>query len=164
MKAYLLTLLAASMVTALVGILAPSGEKGGIEKHMKLLTSLFLVCVILAPLSDLLGKWNGSPENGLLPAPESGSQENSYKEQMEQALQAASSTYFIKLLTGLLEEEFDIAHGEVVCSVQWSQSGDSLTPSHVTLILSGRAIWKDPRPMEAFVSDLLGCSCNSAIE
>ena len=45
MKTYLLSLLTASLIAAMVGILAPEGERGGLAKHLRLLTSLFLVCV-----------------------------------------------------------------------------------------------------------------------
>ena len=152
------------MITALVGILTPAGERGGIEKHMKLLTSLFLLCVILSPLTDLVGSLRDRFENSLLPDGEVDSQADSYKEQMEQSLQNASSAYFVRLLTELLEERFEISQGDLVCAVQWKQEGDALSPTHVTLILSGSAIWKDPRVMEDFVEELLGCTCNSAIE
>ena len=59
MKAYLLTLVSAALVAALVNILTPSGERGGIAAHQRLITSLFLVCVLIAPLEGAIKALRG---------------------------------------------------------------------------------------------------------
>ena len=164
MKSYFLSLIAASMIAALVGILSPSGEKGGIAKHVKLLTSLFLVCVLISPLKQTLSglrDWiNGVPELPSVEVPE----KDPYKQQMEEALQGASTAYFTQMLTQMLEQQFSITTGEVRCNVQWHSENGTLTPVRVTVILSGKAIWRDPEQIEQFVQELLGCTCVSAIE
>lgn len=164
MQSYFLSLIAASMIASLVSILSPSGEKGGIAKHMKLLTALFLVCVLISPLKEtLLGlrAWlDGEWELPGVELPE----EDSYKQQLDQALEGASTTYFTQMLTQLLEQQFSISTGEVRCNVQWQTENGSMTPTRVTVILSGKAIWQDPEAIEEFVRKLLGCECVSAIE
>lgn len=164
MKAYLVTLIAASLIAALVGILSPSGEKDGISKHMKLLTSLFLVCVLISPLQGMIeglgSLLDGSTELPGLDAPE----EDSYTQQMNEALNNASTVYFTQMLTQMLETQFSISTGDVRCAVQWEKKNETLSPTRVSVILSGKAIWKDPQAIEDFVSDLLGCECISAIE
>ena len=164
MKAYFLSLIAAAMIAALVGILTPGGEKGGIAKHVKLLTSLFLVCVLISPLKETLVGLRAWLDGGLeLPNLEN-PEEDSYKQQMDEALQGASTAYFTQMLTQMLEQRFSIATGEVRCSVQWQSENGSLSPVRVTVILSGKAIWRDPEAIERFVEELLGCECVSAIE
>ena len=164
MKAYFLSLIAASMIAALVGILSPNGEKGGIAKHMKLLTSLFLVCVLISPLKETLTGLRAWLDGDFgLPGVEI-PEEDSYKQQMDEALQGASTTYFTQMLTQMLEQQFSIATGEVRCNVQWQIESGTLTPVRVTVILSGKAIWRDPEKIETFVQELLGCECVSAIE
>ena len=51
----------------------------------------------------------------------------------------------------------------VRCAVEW-KTGEPATPERITVILSGGAIWKDPEKLEAFVRDLIGCDCVTAIE
>ncbi len=157
MKSYLLSLLAASLTVALVGILAPSKS----QKYIRFLSSLFLICVLIAPLPQLLTsiKEDGIP--GLSGDP---SDPSDYANQMEEALNQASGAYFADMLTKLIEERFSISEGLVRCSVKWNTDADRMVPERVTVILSGSAIWKNPSEIEAFVTSLLGCPCNSAIE
>ncbi len=68
------------------------------------------------------------------------------------------------MLTVTIEKQFGIEAGEVRCLVAWEQEGETLTPTRVTVVLSGKAIWKDPHAIEAFVTELLGCDCTTAIE
>ncbi len=90
MKDYLLTLIAASLVAVLVGILSPDGERGGIAKHMKLLTSLFLVCVLISPLqSGIEGLQRLMRGELSLPDLDESEQED-YLDEMEGALNDAS--------------------------------------------------------------------------
>lgn len=164
MKQYLLTLIAAALLAALVGILSPDGERGGIAKHMRLLISLFLVCVLIAPLrgviinlQDLINGDFSLPELGL-------ENEDDYRQQMENALDDASVNYFCDMLTQSIESQFSISPGDVRCRVDWQREGERLSPTRVTVILSGKAIWQDPKPIQAYVSELLGCECITAIE
>ena len=164
MTAYFIAVITAALVTALVGILSPNGEKGGIAKHMKLLVSLFLLCILISPLQDViaeLGKWtDGSVSLPDVDAP----LEDHYRQEMEEAIENASDTYFTQMLTQVLEAEFSIKTGEIRCRVDWKHQDGKQLPSRVTVILSGSAIWKDPQAIEDFVRDLLGCECVSAIE
>jgi hypothetical protein len=83
---------------------------------------------------------------------------------MEQALGDASTAYFTEMLTQMLEKRFEITPGEVRCIVVWNEEDGATVPKQVTVVLSGKAIWKNPQDMEAFVEGLLGCPCSSAIE
>lgn len=161
MQSYLLTLLSAAMITAVIGLLSP---KGGLSKHVKLLTSLFLLCVLLHPigtfLTSLRAFLNGEIELPDLSIPN----EDTYQEQLHEALESASTVYFTQMLTQMLQEEFSIDAGDLRCEVRWTTEQGSLKPERVTVILSGRAIWKDPEAIEALVSERLGCECVSAIE
>lgn len=159
MKGYLLSLLAASLCVALVGILAPSSS----QKYIRFIASLFLICVLVAPLPRVLSAIN---ESGELPDLIGGNVQppSDYEERMEEALEQASGAYFAETLTQLIEERFSIPDGSVRCTVKWNSDGDKFAPERVTVILSGSAIWKNPSEIEAFVSSLLGCECISAIE
>ena len=164
MKSYFIALLSASLLAALVGILSPEGEKGSLAKHMRLICSLFLICVLIMPLKDALSDLKGLIGGGLDLSLPSLDEQPSYEDRMEEALHDASTSYFTDMLTRMLEEQFEISTGEVRCIVVWSEEDGTLRPQRITVVLSGRAIWKNPQEIEVFVSELLGCPCASAIE
>lgn len=157
MQTYLLSVLGASLAVALVGILTPNGS----SRHMKLISSLFLICVLIAPLPKAFTALRDFGES--LSPGESGGNDD-YQTQLQEAVNSASRTYFAQTLTQLLQTQFSLTAGEVRCSIRWADDSNGMRPLHVTVILSGSAIWKDPAPMEQFVTDLLGCECTSAVE
>ena len=163
MKAYFLSVAAAALIAAICSVLVPSGEGGGIAKHVKLLTSLLLVCVLIAPLGDLIELLPGAV-SGDMTFPWEDTEGGTDEENLQDRLDEVSTTYFTALLTETLEREFAIEAGDLRCAIQWEGEGEQMRPTRVTLLLSGRAIWKDPEAMEAFVTELLGCACVSAIE
>ncbi len=158
MKTYLLSVLAAALIISLIGILAPNGA----QSSLKLITSLFFLCVIAAPLPNWLENLPDRIDE-LVTAPDGGSAEDDYRQQANEALDGASKTYLAQALTQYLEQKFSIPQGEVRCQILWSEE-ESATPEKVTVILSGTAIWKNPDSIEAAVTELLGCECVTAIE
>ncbi len=159
MQTYLLSLLGGALAAALVGILAPEGA----SRHIRLVSSLFLICVLVAPLPKAIGSvssWFEELEEAA-DAGESGG--GDYAAQLEAAMESASRSYFAQSLTQMLEQRFSIPAGEIRCTVRWQQD-EELRPERVTLVLSGSAIWKNPVEMEEFVTGLLGCECVTAIE
>ena len=166
MKAYLLTLFATALVAMLVGILAPEGEKGGLSKHVGLLSSLCIVCVLIAPLGNAIADIRETLDGGVdFPWEENESAEDSpYRDQLQSALDEAGDAYFTEMLTQMLEQEFAISPGEIRCVAVWEQADENPTLAKVTVLLSGSAIWRDTAAIEAYVTNLLGCPCASAIE
>lgn len=164
MTSYLFTLVAASLAATVIGILAPSGERGALNQHVRLITALVLVALLISPMHGAISSvrdfFNGNLTLPGLDAPT----EDSYRDQMEEALNGASTEYFTQALTRMLESEFEIGVGQVRCRVDWQTDEGRLTPKLVTVILSGKAIWKDAGAIERFVNELLGCECVSAIE
>ena len=162
MKEYLLSIIAAALIAAMVGILSPHGSGKGLLGHLRLLCALFLLCVLLVPLKSALEEgvdWlNGELENQISQADNT----EEYKKELENAMNASSRTYLSRLLVSRLESEFSIPAGEVRCIVQWEES--TSRPKRVSVILSGSAIWRDPSKIEAYVESLLDCECVSAVE
>lgn len=161
MREYLLMLIGASLLVAILAILAPPK---GLARSLRLLSSLFLICVLLSPLLDILtelARWSAGeaelPWEEALEVPD-------YRQQLEEALNTASMNYVADLLTRQLEEQFEIPTGDVRCRIEWKTDDGKLLPSSVTVLLSGRGIWKDTAAIESWVSTLLDCPCESALE
>lgn len=163
MEAYIISLIATTMIASLVGILTPKGD-GGIAKHLRLLIALFLVCVLISPAKEAIqriaefanGNWESIWENESI--------EESYREELNESLQGTSKDYFLQMLVQTLEREFSLENGTVRCRVEWNEGEADLRPTCVTVILSGTSIWKDPHAIESYVTTLLDCTCMVAIE
>ena len=162
MKDYLLALLSTALLTSLVGILAPAGIRGSTARHLRLLCSLVLLCVLISPLKDAGGSLRDALEQLLPPSVDSAP--DGEREALQEALDEASVGYFLARLTESLEQHFSIESGCVRVRLRWERTEEGLTPTHATVLLSGSAIWKDPEEIEQFVTALLGCACVSAIE
>ena len=163
MNSYLYSLLLISLAVALVGILTPNGSKDGIAKNMRLLCSLLLIGVLILPIKngiDRLAAWSRGEIN--ISTSEKNDAED-YREEMQEALDNTSRQYVSQMLTQTLSREFEIPAGEIRCVIKWKEE-DPTKPELITLLFSGSALWKDPKAAEAFVEELLGCPCQSAIE
>ena len=162
MKAYLLTVIAASLAVSVVGILSPSGEKGGISKHVGLLSSLILVCLVIAPLKSALDALRGWSEGDI---PIYGElTEEDYSDLVNTQNDASSKKYFTQMLTERLQAQFSLKEGTVRCAVQWQARDGEAHPTHVTVLLSGSAILQNPHEIESYVTSLLTCTCDVALE
>ena len=159
-KTYLLSIFATALLITVVDILAPGG---GLSKHLKLVTSLVFVCILISPslafaerLKDFAnGDWELAIE---------GDMEEHYSSELQNALDDATKEYFENMLELTLCKEFDIAEDNLRVAVEWIGDAENLRPQKVTVILSGKAIWKNPAKIEEYVTSLLGCTCVSAIE
>lgn len=162
-KTYMLSIFATALLITVVDILAPSGAGSGLSKHLKLVLSLVFVCVLISPTVSLAehlfefakGNWEFGIEEDV---------ENHYAEELQNALDDTSRDYFEGMLTQTLCREFEIAEGDLRTHVAWNNDGENPRPQKVTVILSGKAIWKNPAKIEEYVTSLLGCDCVSAIE
>ena len=160
MKTYLLSLLGAAFLAAAIGILSPDGTNGGIGKHIRLLSALVLVCVIAVPLpraiSELRERLSDLTEN-------TSDMEESFDARSRDALDNASRAYFANALTTHLAEKFALRQDELRCAILWEETDGEVRPAAVTLILTGSARWHDPHELEQYLTDLLGCPCDTAI-
>ena len=154
MTAYLLTLFGSTLAVALVDLLVP--ERG--RKTVRLISALFLLCVLSAPLPCAFR----AIRDYTIPDAAQDAREE-YTQKMKQAMESASRTYFARTLTELIGEQFALAEGSVRCEIEWEADNETV-PKKITVILSGSAIWRNPEKIESFVEDLIGCECVTAIE
>ena len=161
-KVYLLSIFATALLITVVDILAPASASG-LSKHIKLVLSLVFVCVLISPtitLADhLLDFSNGNWEFEM-----EGEIEDHYSKELQDALDDASKEYFEGMLKETLCKEFAILEDDLRVRVEWAGNNEDVRPQKVTVILSGKAIWKDAGKIEAYVTSLLGCDCVSAID
>ena len=93
MKTYLMSLLGAALLSILVSHLSPEGERGGIAKHVHLLSSLLLICVLLAPVQRLIDTLPSLLEGEWLTQTEDARDDAIYREQLQEAIKKSSADY-----------------------------------------------------------------------
>ncbi len=161
--AYVLSIFATALLITVVDILAPTGTGAGLSRHLKLVTSLVFVCVLISPTVSLAEKLKDFA-NGEWDFEIEGDIEDHYSSELQNAMDNASREYFEEMLKMTLCQQFEIADDDIRVRVGWVGAGENLRPEKVTVILSGKAIWKNPAKIEEYVTSLLGCDCVSAIE
>lgn len=163
MKDLLIAIAGAALAIAMVGILAPEGEREGLSKHIKLFTALLLALTLISPVMALINGIHGAL-SGEITFPWEKYEGKVDGEDVQDVLDGASADYVTDMLTQSIEQQFKISRGEVRCAIEWDRGEEEWTPVRATVILSGASIWRDPAPIEDFVTSLLGCECVSAIE
>ena len=164
MQAFITSLISAALAVVILSILSPTGTANGIAKHVHLLSALFLIVVTISPVKELITGLHDLA-NGDLTFPEIEiPDQNESEELLQSVLDGAAQEYFSDSLTALLEREFEIEQGDIRCKTVWEIVDMVAKPKKITVLLSGKAIWKNPSPIEAYVENLLGCECVTAIE
>lgn len=149
MGGYLYSLALAAVLVALVCILVPESA----VQHAKLLCSLCVIALLISPVMSLVQ----AVGQGAWEIPEAWQE----GEQEEQDYAQFSDALVVGQLQVLLEREQGLSPKECRVLVEWGEDGGVKA---VTLLLSGKAIWRDPDPIIAYVEGLLDCKCKVVLE
>lgn len=149
---YLYTLALASVLIALLCAVTPAAG----TPHVKLLCSLCVLCLLCAPMLRVVN----TIREGELEIPEEWIGQEDWEEQ-EQAPGQVAKDVLAGQLQVLLEREFSLSPKECSTYIKWSDEGKI---TQVTLVLSGKAIWRDPDPIKEYVQELLGCPCTVVLD
>ena len=160
-KNYLFSIMLVSVAAGAAEILAPEGEGGGLKKHVRLLVSLIVLAVLIAPVSGLLGYIsNFDNYRGLFGAGHPGEGDFSAQaENTRQRILERGESEVAAGVTALLYDRFGIP-GEEAKVVPELATGDAgIEVKKLTIVLYGRSVWKNPYEIEDYFVRLLGCPC-----
>ena len=150
MSGYLYTLALSCVLIALICAVVPPA----IQQNTKFLCGLCMVCLVCYPIISMIHAQKEQdweiPDAWVDPLPEDSEQD---REQLAQSLLAGQ-------LQILIEQEFGMTQDQCRIYVQWEDE----KVAQVTLVLSGKAIWKDPKPLKEYVQQLLGCACTVVLD
>lgn len=162
MNQYVLSILAATLLAAVTEKLAPAGEGGRMAAHVRFLTALFLIVALITPVKDAVTYLKGLTTddvsgivNDWVDLPEQGD----YSEVLGSTLTAVTAEEAEGWLKKILAERFSIPADTCTLWVGCVSDGTAVTFSEVRIALSGASALKDPHPIEAYVSEMLGCPC-----
>lgn len=161
MRGYFLGLLAFAICCAAVELLTPSGEGGGVAGHMKWMSGICLLCVLLVPIvqagsagGDLLGRLEAALDDWLDLGEEI---REEYDDLWQEEYEQMDLTCAEESISLLLQQRFEILAGDLSVRVQADEAGERIATVHIGL--GGRAVWLDTHKIEAYIEQTLGCEC-----
>ena len=165
MTGYFLGLLSLAVCCAAVELLTPSGEGGGVAGHVRFMSGLCLLCVLVTPLTQLLvdGSLADRMEGAINDWLDEGERaQEEYSDRWEEQLEEMDAVYAEACLASLLQQKFEIAAEDLTVRVETDGTGETI--SAVRIGLSGRAVWINTHEMEAYIEEMLGCECTTYLE
>lgn len=159
MNEYILTALGVAFAAAAVTALAPEGKGGGLSRHIKLLTSLALLCTLISPLLNLAGRLSELAKD----PPSFSVSADGMKDLLREKLNEAGSEEAALLIRDDLCSAFGIAEKNITVEVEADRSADVFTVSSVKVFLSGAAVTVSPYEIEARVTETVGAPCRCDI-
>ena len=169
MNGYIYSIVCISAAVGIACVIAPEGTRGGIKKHLKLACSLCLLCVLIGPVAgfinnvrDILSNGKDTIMNGL----DQEELRDSYESIYDKYLESDYGENVGQAVKSSLSERFGIPEDECRVNVEFAdKNGDGVKePSKITVIFSGRSMFRDPKEIKSFVSELFGCECVCAVD
>ncbi len=166
MKTYILTLLAASLATAVIQLLAPKGEGGKLGEHIRMIAGLFLLVSLLTPLKDGIALLRSAAEGELtehltVKVPEDAL--GDYGAVFGDTLSFVGQEEVKAWVVSELDTRFGIPPSGCRISVTCAVEKD-LTVCEVCIALLGSYVTENPHPIESHVTEALGCPCYVTVE
>ncbi len=164
MNKYLLTIIITSISIGLCNIIIP--KQSGLDKSVKFIGMLIILATVLSPIID--GIKNINDETVDLVKDKLSFDAEKEKDKYEFILEDYLSDYSYDLVNDYIKNElnikFDIASEECEVNLSIVNEGENKKISHVQVLLSGAAIFKNPYDIEQYVSSMLGAECSVYIK
>ena len=159
MKDYIITLISVSIICGIVHILAPGGTGEGVKKHVKLISSLCVLCIMIAPVGGFLESLEETEFKILGEYTQSDDQKNEYDKIYNDMISEYSAEQISKKSEEILRERFFLKEGDIRVTVCFSESESGTVISEVAVVLYSGAVGKNPREISACVEEILKCKC-----
>lgn len=169
MNGYIYSIVCIAAAVGIVCVIAPDGTKSGIKKHLKLVCSLCLLCVLISPVASFINNVRNFLSDGrdaIMDGLNRDELQGSYESIYDKYFEGNYGENVGQAVKRSLSERFGIPESECRVNVGFADNnGDGVKePSKVTVILGGRSVLRDPKEIKSFVSELLGCECVCAVD
>ncbi len=154
-KEYFLCVIIAAVAAGLIGILAPDGN--GVGKYVRFAASLAVIAAVCTPLRPAVEYLYALSETDVSAVIDD--ELEKYTERTNQLITEQSTAIVCETIKTELSEEFDIPLHECEIILDTEEESGEIRLIKVTVVLSGYSMWKDPKEIKNFVSDLAGCEC-----
>ena len=160
MREFVMLLLIMGMVSAIVTILTPEGERGGIGKLVRFVAGACLIAVCISPMISFIERLAHFEFSEILP---SESIDIEYESVLENGYLYAEMENTREGIKRILGERFDIDPSEVEVSLNLTAEDGNRRIEKMLVTLYGQAIWKDTGEIERYFEELFDCEVITAI-
>lgn len=167
MKPYILSLLSASLVAAVVELIAPKGEGGRMASYIRMVAGLYLLVALLNPLREGISLLRSMADGDLVSRVESlfpSDVETDYNGVFGDSLTAIGEDEICSWVTDAMESRFGIPPDGCRAWASCAYDENILTITEVRISLQGNYALRDPHPIETYFSSQLDCPCYVTVE
>ncbi len=157
MKNYIVTLIGVALICGIVGALSPEGKGGSLKKHVNLVMSLCVLCILISPLGSVISSLGDIEIFG-----DGGFDDNidsEYEEIYKNNLGKYTSESIAEESEKMLCDNFSLDEEDIEIRVTVEIFEESFNVTRAELIIYPSAIAKDPRKMKEFLENLINCEC-----
>ena len=154
MKEYIAMLLCVCGVCGFAEMLTPGTEVT--RKHVKLLCSLCVLCVVAAPLGSFIAQMKNGGFDFDFKYEE---KKEEYSEVFYEHLDSHNASVIAESLEGMVCEHFDIEPSDIDVRVYLSTISESSSIESVSVIIYPAAISKDPHLISEYIVNVGGAEC-----
>lgn len=161
---YVYALILTAVAAAVVELMIPEGKLSGTVKGA---VGLCLLLALLNPIKEGVAVIRQMADGEISPpwTGEDAPDAENYQDVLRDELAALGEKEVSAWVSDTLRDTFGIAVENHTCTVTMTVEEDGITPAvgHVTVVLSGVAIFENPHAIEAYISERLGCTCAVAV-
>ena len=167
MSGYVYSIVCVSAAIGIACALSPDGVGGGLKKHMKLVCALCFLCVLIGPLLGVLDSVKDTFED--IGAGLDGEDEElrrEYEMIYNEYIEGGYGDNIETAVKELLSLRLGISSENVRANVRFEdKNGDGVKEiGKITVILSGKEIFRNPAEIKACITETFDCECDCAIE
>lgn len=164
MKEKLLSIVFISIAMGICELVIP--KYSGIEKYIRILGSLCIVCIIATSFVNAINNIDKNffdeLKEELIDFEDMNNDE--YEAILQNYLNEFSESELKSKIKEILKEIFDIENDESEIVVFTNVSKDGLELKKIQILLSGKSIFKNPYTIEDYFNKLLSCECEVLIK
>ena len=153
---YVIGIVSASAAVSLIKLLL-SDDSGGIKKTLSYVLSVAMVSAVMLPLGGLLSDFLDGIKNGEYHIDVEQGEQGDFSDMIGEA-EKLSAQELAATLARQTEEHFSLPEGSVEIKLTLD-FGESVSITSLTVYLSGRAMWEDPREIKKFIYDVTAFEC-----
>ena len=152
-----MTLIVTLAVCSLAVILSPEGERG-IFGYIKLSAGICVLCVAISPISSFVGSLY-SLELDFDMSDKNMASLETLENIYEDMLREASGVDISEKLSVMICRDLGIDREDVGVFVETIKEGGVSKVKKVSVVLSGKAVFSDPRKISEYVASVASCEC-----
>ena len=163
MSEYVFTIIAVSVAVGFFLTLTP--ERGGIDKYVRMIGILVILCAMVSPIGKLFQNLEGNFLENLRDELISQKQESeNYDEIFREYLENFSLNDIKSTIADMLTKEFSIPENEIQINITTDIVEGTPRIKNVQILLSGNSIFQNPYKIEEFIKNSLKCDCQVLIK